>query len=124
MKKPPKPPNRFTSNTAFQHYKGIIQTDSLNLATVSENTILNIFKNTNVFKAAVQNNLSGCFLKDGAQVLAKHITDLCNLSVTSGKFPDSCEIAKLKPINKKGSFTKVSNCRPISLLPLVSKVIK
>ena len=114
MKKPPKPPNRFTSNTAFQHYKGIIQTDSLNLATVSENTILNIFKNTNVFKAAVQNNLSGCFLKDGAQVLAKHITDLCNLSVTSGKFP----------IYKKGSFTKVSNCRPISLLPLVSKVIK
>ena len=41
-----------------------------------------------------------------------------------GKFPDSCKIAKLKPIYKKGSLTEASNYRPISLLPLISKVIK
>ena len=45
-KKFPKSPNKFTLNTAFQHYKGIIQTDSFNLATVSEKTTLNIFKKT------------------------------------------------------------------------------
>ena len=84
-----KPPNKFTLNTVFQHYKGIIQSDSFNLATVSENTILTILKNTKVSKAAGLDNLSGCFLKDGAKVLAKPVTDLCNLSVTSGKFSDS-----------------------------------
>ena len=42
FEKLPKPPNKFTLNTVFQHYKGIIQSDSFNLATISENTILTI----------------------------------------------------------------------------------
>ena len=79
LKKLPKPPNKFTLNAVFQHYKGIIQSDSFNLATVSENTILTILKNTNVSKPAGLDSLSGRFLKDGAEVLAKPITDLCNL---------------------------------------------
>ena len=70
LKKLPKPPNKFTLNTVFQHYKGIIQTDSFNLATISENTILNILKNTNVCKVVGLENLYDCFLKDGAAVLA------------------------------------------------------
>ena len=124
LKKLPKPPNKFTLNTVFQHYKGIVQTDSFNLVTVSENTILNILKNTDVSKAAGLDNPSGCFLKDGTEVLAKYITNLCNLSITSGEFPHSCKIPKLKPIYKEGSLTEVSNYRPISLLPLISKVIE
>ena len=114
LKKLPKPRNKFTINSVFQHYKGIIQSDSFNLATVSENTMLTILKNTKVSKAACLDNLSGRILKDGAKVLAKPITDICNLSITSGKFPDSCKLAKLKPINKKGSLTEASNYRPIS----------
>ena len=107
LKKLPIPPNKFTLNTVFQHYKGIIQSDSFNLATVSESTILTILKNTKVSQAAgFLDNLSGRFLKDGAKVLAKPTTELCNLSITSGKFPDSCKIAKLKPIHKKGFLTE------------------
>ena len=100
-----------------------LQTDSFILVTVSEN-IINIFKNTNVPKAAGLDNLSGRFLKDGAAFLAKPFTDLCNLSITSGKFPDYCKIANLKPIYKKGFLTEASNYRPISLLSLISKVIE
>ena len=57
-------------------------------------------------------------------MLAKPIIDLCNLSITSGKSDDSCKISKLKPIYKKDSLTEASNYRPISLLPLMSKVIE
>ena len=69
-------------------------------------------------------NLSSRFLKDGAKVLAKPITDLCNLSIISGKFPDSCKLAKLKTMYKKCSLTEASNYRSISLLQLISKVIE
>ena len=41
---------------------------------------------TNVSKAASLDSLSGRFLKNGAEVLAKLITDSNNLSVTSGNF--------------------------------------
>ena len=52
-------------------------------------------------------------------VLAKPISDLCNLSINS----DLCKVAKLKPLYLKGSLTQPCNYRPISLLPLISKVI-
>ena len=81
-------------------------------------------KNTKVSKTAGLDSLSGRFLKDGAKVLANPISELCNLSITSGKFPDSCKLAKFKPTYKKGSLTEASNYRPISSLPLIPKVIE
>ena len=33
------------------------------------------------------------------------ITQLCNLPISSHRFPDACKIAKLKPLFKKGSKT-------------------
>ena len=68
--------------------------------------------------------MPGCFLKDGAKFLYKPISDLCNLSITSEKFSDSCKVAKVKPLYKKGSLALPCNYRPISLLPLISKVIE
>ena len=115
LKKLPKPPNKFTLETVFQHYKGIIH--CFILVTASEHTILNISKNTNVSIKAGSDNLSGRFLKDGADVVAKPTTDWCNLSIISGKFHDFCKIQKLEPIYKKSSLIEASNYKPISLLP-------
>ena len=39
------------------------------------------------------------------------------------KFLLDCKIAKLKPLNEKESKKNPKNYRPVSLLPLVSKVI-
>ena len=83
-----------------------------------------ILKATQVWKAAGIDNVSGHFLKDGAKVLSKPINDLSHLSLTSEKFLDPCKVAKLKPLYKKGSLTEPCNYRPISLLPLISKVIE
>ena len=83
-----------------------------------------IFRSTNVCKAAGIDDLSGRFLKDGSRVLSKPISELCNLSIKLGSFPDACKIAKLKPLFKKESKTNPSNYRPISLLSLISKIIE
>ncbi|MFZ2538567.1 MAG: reverse transcriptase family protein [Oscillospiraceae bacterium] len=47
---------------------------------------------------------------------------LKNDSLTSGTFPDALKIAKVIPIFKSGNITNISNYRPISVLPAISKV--
>ena len=87
-------------------------------------TILKLLKQLNAAKSAGIDNLTGKFLKEGAPVLASPITDLVNLSISLSLFPDDCKIAKLKPLYKKEAKTKPKNYRPISLLPLLSKIIE
>ena len=74
-------------------------------------------------KAAGPDNLAGKFLKDGATFLAKPISQIGNLSIKYSIFSSDCKIAKLKPLFKN-SKTAPQNDRPISLLPLVSKIIE
>ena len=83
-----------------------------------------ILRSTNFCKYAGIDDLSGRFLKDGSRVFSKPISELCNLSIDLGSFPDSCKVAKLKPLFKKWSKTNLSNHRPISLLFLIFKIIK
>ena len=40
------------------------------------------------------------------------------------KFPKGCKTAKVRPIFKKGKNTEPKNYRPVSLLPVMSKVIE
>ena len=72
---------------------------------MSPEKILSILKGINPSKAAGIDNLSAKFLKDGVHVLARPISQLCNLSIKLNSFPRSCKIAKVKPLFKKGSKT-------------------
>ena len=89
-----------------------------------EENVLKLLKNMDTDKAPGLDNLSARFLKDGANVLAKPITQICNLYIKFSIFPTKCQIAKLKPLFKKGSTTLPKNYRLISLLPIISKIIE
>ena len=80
--------------------------------------------NTKTSKAAGLDNLPGIFLKDGAEIISAPVTQLCNLSISHSSFPNECKTAKLIPLYKKGSKLCPKNYRPISLLPLLSKIIE
>ena len=95
-----------------------------NFNRVSQDTVLDILKNTKTSKAAGLDNLPGIFLRDGAEILSTSITQLCNLSILLSSFPNDCKIAKVIPLYKKGSKTDPKNYRPISLLPLLSKIVE
>ena len=69
-------------------------------------------------------NLAGRFLKAGSNILCTPIAKICNLSIKLASFQDKCKVAKIKPLYKKGLKTDPKNFRPISLLPLISKIIE
>ena len=68
---------------------------------MSEETVLKLLQDLDENKAAGLDNLSGKFLKDGGTVLAKAISQICDLSIKYSIFPSDCKIAKLKQSLKK-----------------------
>ena len=49
---------------------------------------------------------------------------MINISLHTGVFPDVLKEARIIPIHKGGPSEDPSNYRPISILPIVSKVIE
>ena len=98
--------------------------EKLLFAKIESDKVFKILKSFDESKAPSIDDLPGIFLKAGDSLLATPVTQLCNLSISSGRFPDTCKIAKLKPLFKKGSKTDPRNYRPISLLALMSKELE
>ena len=121
MAKLPKLPNRYTIKFVSDYYKKLSLSENFKFDATTEGYLFNILKNVEVTKAAGIDQISGKFLKDGERILAKPISELCNLSMKIGSFPDACIFANVKPLFKKGSKTDPSKCTPISLLPLLFK---
>ena len=81
-------------------------------------------RDINTSKTAGIGRLPGTFLKVGANVLAKPVIDIYNLSISLNKFSSAFKLAKIKPIFKKGRKVNVLNYRPIFLIPIISKAIE
>ena len=52
------------------------------------------------------------------------LTHIMNLSICSGVFPAQMKIARVIPLFKSGDSTLFSNYRPVSVLPLFSKILE
>ena len=59
-----------------------------------------------------------------SNVLLPSLLQMINISLHTGVFPDVLKEARVFPIHKGGPSEDPSNCRPISILPIVSKVIE
>ena len=126
VSKLPSPSNRFGLSSIklyYQKYFGL-ENQNFKLSQISKDEILHILLDIKPEKAAGIDNISGRFLKDGAVILAEPIAKICNLSLLHSAFPSECKTAKVKLLFKKGSKIDPKNYRPISLLPLVAKIIE
>ena len=62
-------------------------------------------------------------LVNACQLLSPIISELFNESVVSGIFSD-LKMGRIVPIFKKSKKISVENCRPITTLPVVSKIFE
>ena len=63
-------------------------------------------------------------LKDAAPVIAKPITYLVNLTISTGLIPARWKDARVTPILKAGARNDVNNYQPILVIPLVPKIME
>lgn len=63
-------------------------------------------------------------LKSYHYILVPSINYICNLAFHTGSFPNLLKISLIKPVYKSGNESCISNYRPISILPALSKVLE
>lgn len=75
-------------------------------------------------KSTGPDQIPAALLKTHADVLSHTLSGLLTESLIDGVVPSAYKIASIKPIFKKGDRHNAANYRPISLLPIVSKVLE
>ena len=126
QKKLPRAPNKSTSQTTKNYYAktSCNISNDFEFSNISEEDTKKILLSLDTNKVAGMDQIPANFLRDRAEVMALPFRNIINLSIKFSTFPEECKIAKLKPLFKKGARTDPKNYRPISLVPLVSKIIE
>ena len=96
-----------------------MQFDELNFDEFEE-----AFKSLKQNKAADYDDLSSSIIIDAYDSLKNILFHIFKVSIKQGVFPVSLKIAKVTPIFKSGAKDNISNYRPISILPVFSKVLE
>ena len=63
-------------------------------------------------------------LKSTAVSITPSLTELYNMSISTGVYPSDWKVARIVPVPKGTDQSLVSGYRPISILPVVSKLIE
>ena len=112
-----------TSSTTPDHYLNPPPRYNFSFRTVSLVECEKIVSDLKPTKTNV-NFIPVNLLKQYKKLISKPLTCLLNECLRAGKFPESFKIARVTPIFKKGDETNCSNYRPISCLPVFSKIFE
>ena len=91
---------------------------------VTKSEICNIVKQFDSNKSASYDNVNVPIVKSTINFIIEPIIHICNISLNTGVFPSSMKLAKVIPVFKKGDQNNCNNYRPISVLPIFSKIVE
>ena len=89
-----------------------------------EETISKLIDLIKIDVATGEDGISAKILKDGKATITPYLTKIINLSYKLNIFPENMKNAIIKPLHKKEDVNDIGNYRPISLLPVLSKVFE
>ena len=90
----------------------------------NELEISELCKEINVNKSSGIMHISSEIIRDAFVTIPSKVVELFNMSFNRSEIPDEWKKAKVTPLPKAGDTRNVSNLRPVSILPLPSKLIE
>ena len=93
-----------------------------NLKSVSCEEVRRVVKSLPIDNSPGPDKVTARVLKDCLDVILGPLTDIINCSILTSSFPAKWKEAEVIPILKDGDHEVAANNRPISLLPIASKV--
>ena len=86
--------------------------------------LLKVLKELKTSKSAGYDNIPASLIKEGAEEIAAPPLHLINSNLRESVFPTSEKCAKVTPVYKSGKRSSMDNYSPISVLPVLSKVLE
>ena len=115
-------------NTGKNYYDYLIISDmrsnSMHMKPIVASDIIKIIDKFNPNKSAGHDNVGNYIIKKVGKEIVKPLTNIFNLSLSTGVVPDKLKTAKVIPICKKADSAMFSNYRPVSLLSCFSKSLE
>ena len=91
---------------------------------ITSDKIEKIIDKINIKKASGFDNIPAKVIKQCKPIISNQLTSLINLSIDTGVFPDSLKKAQVTPLHKKNDPLSKTNYRPVSVLPVFSKIFE
>ena len=91
---------------------------------IKKETVSKFLSNIDINKATGTDLIGPRLLKLAAPCIVDEVTFICNHSIANSIFPSKWKEAKVTPLHKNGPQEEVNNYRPISILPVLSKVLE
>lgn len=98
--------------------------NSLYLIPMTENEVIKEIMALNNTNSEGYDGISTRIIKMCSNELIAVLTYLINFSFSTGTFPESLKMSVVKPLFKKGEKDNIENYRPITLIPILSKVFE
>jgi hypothetical protein len=92
--------------------------------TTEPNEVLIAINKLAATKASGMDKLPTKILKMAAPIISESLASIFNVSLKNGFFPNDLKVAKVSPVFKTGDGKDRNNYRPISVLPVVSKIFE
>ena len=111
-------------NKSFKDYLQDPQYEKFFIKPVTSFEVSDLIKNLDESKSPDPYNIPVKLIKLIPYNMSVALTDIFNESFKSGIFPDLLKLAHVTPVHKGNSRLTVTNYRPISVLPIISKVFE
>ena len=99
-------------------------TDKFQFIDTTSEDIKNEILQLDPTKASIGNDIPYTILKKSSEVVSGYLADIYNNCKYDTKYPLSLKIADVIPMHKKEERTLLKNYRPVSLIPIVSKLFE
>ena len=91
---------------------------------VSHETVIEYLRSLPQKKAAGCDNMPARLVHEAAHIIGPSITKIINHSILTSAIPVEWKRARISPVYKGGNKMQINNYRPISVLPVLSKVLE
>ena len=91
---------------------------------VDVETVILVVKELNDTKAYGSDLISLRFIRDALPIIVFYLTVIVNTSIVTCLYPSDWKLPHVSPFFKSGDADNVENYRPISLLPIISKILE